>query len=369
MTPIKWNGSTWVNTNEDDTGWYDYENKIWANAQTEDGSFWVWIPRYAYQIASGYHTGTAGNVNVKFLIDKTNNTIDETTIDATPSYSGDSQTNYIVHPAFTFGSTEISGFWAAKFEASIDNDVIKSIPNVESRGFITPGNAFEFSFNMRNNSIYGWHEDNRVDTHLMKNSEWGAVAYMSLSVYGIGSTKIWMNPSSDFITGCAGNVETPASIAGCPYTYETENGVKASSTGTVFGIYDLRGARHTRVAAYINNANSNLATHGQQILDADAKYKDVYNIGGSDNQELNYEANSQRFGDALYETSETGGDVYNSSWFNEISRFPYTNDPWLIRGGNCFDGLNTGLTYFSNTQGNAWSSLGFRPVLIVDDNI
>ena len=50
MTPIKWDGSAWVNTTEIDPEWYDYEEKEWANVQTADGSFWVWIPRYAYRI-------------------------------------------------------------------------------------------------------------------------------------------------------------------------------------------------------------------------------------------------------------------------------------------------------------------------------
>lgn len=39
MTPIKWNGSGWVNTTSSDTTWYNYENKQWANAKTADGSF------------------------------------------------------------------------------------------------------------------------------------------------------------------------------------------------------------------------------------------------------------------------------------------------------------------------------------------
>ena len=59
MTPIKFNeptgdekaneGST-VKTTDGDTDWYDYDAKKWANAQTQDGSMWVWIPRYAYKI-------------------------------------------------------------------------------------------------------------------------------------------------------------------------------------------------------------------------------------------------------------------------------------------------------------------------------
>ena len=31
--------------NFDESLWYSYENRKWANAQTEDGSLWVWIPR------------------------------------------------------------------------------------------------------------------------------------------------------------------------------------------------------------------------------------------------------------------------------------------------------------------------------------
>ena len=36
--------------NSNATDWYDYKTKKWANAQTEDGSMWVWIPRYAYKV-------------------------------------------------------------------------------------------------------------------------------------------------------------------------------------------------------------------------------------------------------------------------------------------------------------------------------
>ncbi len=64
MTPIKWNGTTWVNTTSSDTEWYDYgktpDTKKWANAKTADGSMWVWIPRYVYKITSGWHKNYGG---------------------------------------------------------------------------------------------------------------------------------------------------------------------------------------------------------------------------------------------------------------------------------------------------------------------
>ena len=55
MTPIKWNGSTWVIQLPLIRNMIMMQKK-WANAKTADGSFWVWIPRYAYKIESGYHS-------------------------------------------------------------------------------------------------------------------------------------------------------------------------------------------------------------------------------------------------------------------------------------------------------------------------
>ena len=56
LTPVKWedNGSgtyTMQTTTAEDPEWYSYgttaDTRKWANAITEDGSIWVWVPRYA----------------------------------------------------------------------------------------------------------------------------------------------------------------------------------------------------------------------------------------------------------------------------------------------------------------------------------
>ena len=54
-------------TADNQDNWYDYENQKWANAKTQDGSYWVWIPRYAYKIESGCYTNQAGAITIKFL--------------------------------------------------------------------------------------------------------------------------------------------------------------------------------------------------------------------------------------------------------------------------------------------------------------
>ena len=58
--------------------WYNYDIKKWANAQTEDGSMWVWIPRYAYKIIYNdpNDKSKGGISDIVFLIGTTDNYID-----------------------------------------------------------------------------------------------------------------------------------------------------------------------------------------------------------------------------------------------------------------------------------------------------
>ena len=138
MTPIKFTmptdtkmGET-VETTEDDGGWYSYgitsETKKWANAKTEDGSMWVWIPRFAYRVDKEKQV-----IDVVFLQGTTDNYFDENgnlqtakrqkSVDETI----DTTTGYTVHPAFTDESNikfanggwdkELTGIWIAKFAA------------------------------------------------------------------------------------------------------------------------------------------------------------------------------------------------------------------------------------------------------------
>ena len=46
-----------------------------------------------------------------------------------------------------------------------------------------------------------------LNSHMMKNDEWGAVAYLSKSKYGKQNEEVWINNSSSYITGSAGIVQ------------------------------------------------------------------------------------------------------------------------------------------------------------------
>jgi len=106
-----------IETNGSDPEWYNYgeteSTRKWANAKTSDGSMWVWIPRYAYSITSGYHSSSTGNIEVEFMKGLTN----ETSTGRTSFDNVSGQGKWNIHPAFNYGQI-VSGLWVAKFEAS-----------------------------------------------------------------------------------------------------------------------------------------------------------------------------------------------------------------------------------------------------------
>src|SRR5690606_28273680 len=155
-----------------------------------------WIPRYGYKITSCFHSncsGGAGNIEIKFLIGTSNEAADGMVVETSGYNFGvkDTSMHYFLHPAFTFGNEEIPGFWVAKFEPSGSAEDRSIKLNVSSLRSMKIGDQFDAAYNMRNNSKYGWNAS-EVDTHMMKNTEWGAVTYLSQSEYG-ANEEIWNN--------------------------------------------------------------------------------------------------------------------------------------------------------------------------------
>ena len=127
MVAIYWDESgneiTQNMPNFDTSKWYNYNESKWANAKTEEGSYWVWIPRYEYKIDSsgiGGDTSKAGIVHIRFISTATKSG----TVGYATSANGitTSSDGYIIHPIFTNNveqggwDREISGMWVAKFE-------------------------------------------------------------------------------------------------------------------------------------------------------------------------------------------------------------------------------------------------------------
>jgi competence protein ComGC len=434
MTPIKFNtpvvatsgqtdlDSIIVTTTSSDTNWYDYSKGEWANAQTEDGSMWVWIPRFAYIVNSSTQT-----FDIVFLIGKTDNyykadgtigTAQRATADNL--YPDTTGTEYTVHPAFTDESSinyvnggwdsELTGIWVAKFEAGLQdsNDTTQTITigTIEdyypvfkgqrySYNYISGSNAFLLSQAIaKENNPYGLNSTS-TDSHLMKNSEWGAVAYLSQSQYGLNGTNIVTNNVSYnatkttmrgkkayAVTGYAGtsadigeNTLTAESVLGdtvtgnkTSYAWYTGMGIKASSTGTIYGIYDLSGGLWERTASFVNNTYASNSSYGNILVtETNRKYVMAYASADSEITDFNnaetanYSVNSV-IGDAISETS-TAGTGY-TSWYDDWSSFAGYNYPFFARSGRFGDGASAGLFAFSFDDDVDYSKGGFRAVLV-----
>ena len=314
MIPVKHNGTDWVVCSKEDPEWYSYDDtKKWANIMLSDGkykegkvqegqvvkenelgSMYVWIPRYAYRIVG------EKNIEVKFLKGNTNK--DKNNKEYTINESVDTKTTPIVHPAFSLGGGQLSGIWVAKFEASGTNKdgqavgngsssssaqqyapdettIAKSLPNKISWRHITIGESQKRSMDIAGAQKEKYGLD-YANSHLIRNSEWGAVAYLCYSQYGnvpkingagsVVSNSHWY----DMYTGQGPkgtNDEGWYNRTDETHNYNTALGILASTTGNVTGIYDMNGGSWEGVAGYLDNGNGNLTAYGQSA-DGSIKY-------------------------------------------------------------------------------------------------
>ena len=126
----------------------------------------------------------------------------------------------------------------------------------------------------------------------------------------------------------------------------------------------MSGGAYEYVAAYINNGNSNLATNGSSLVNADLKYKDIYAVSNQDARLDNYQANSKVYGDAMWDTSSHGDSA--SSWYSDYSYMAHVNYPWIQRGCAYNYGTGAGVYAFSFGIGTPSVLKSFHAVLLVE---
>ena len=400
MVPVNLDGTDWVVTDEKD---WDYSygetdgTKKWANVMlrdtlelegmdnqqvqtatieemkgkkvTTEGSMLVWIPRYAYKITyysdSSKQEGTEiGYSDARGLVDKRGKT---PTGMESPVTSIAVEDNYRPHPAFEDNnstnsqkeysqgewSSKLTGIWVGKFETTEQvNSKITIRPNQSSYVNKKIG---EFYTDSQNLGI--------ADSHMIKNSEWGAMAYLTESKYGINGKSISANTNENLKTG----------------SEDYKKNTAQSTTGNIYGIYDTVGGAYEYVSSYIANnsqqygnsfASTNNSTNNKSIS---TKYSTVYNIINDNSSPIeNYNANINKiFGDGIIETSTQGNN--HSSWHSAQSNFvglssnsDIGNLPFLGRGGSAINSSYPGLLYFSYNSGYGGNDMGFRVCLIVE---
>ena len=368
-----------VNNSNSSYQWYSYESSgnykgMWANAVTvtstnratylnaavgttipmdDINTMWVWIPRFNAVTPSNYNGGTKEKPNA---IDVTFVKQNETAIDA-----------------FTFGDKELSGFWYGKFEiggtlassctnetCNVSNIVVK--PNVTSLRSQTVSSFFFASRSMEQTGNSFGFVNSEVDTHMSKNNEWGAIAYLTQSIYGrctnrTTCTEIGKNNSSSFMAGYGAPAGSDSSVTNG--AYNTVLGKDASTTGTIYGIYDMSGGAHEYVMGVLADTNGNPRSGYSSstnsgftgMLQDGTTYTGVSFPNG---KYYNLYTGSSYTGHALTETK---------NWYSDMASFVSSFNPWFVRGSYYNVGAIGGVFSFFNIGGNSDGIISSRLVI------
>jgi len=262
---------------------------------------WTWIPRF-----SAVTPTNSGAIDLKLV-----------------------EQDKSSHDAFTFNNNQLEGFWVGKFENSsekVDTNILIK-PNYTSLKNKNISSAFNLTKNMvTKTKEYGFDtsKNTLIDTHLIKNNEWSSIAYLTQSKYGLctnGECAELEENSTTYTTGGA--------------NYLTNIG--QSTTGNVYGVYDMNGGVEEFVMGNYNNTLNSL--DGFSSL-PDSKYFNIYTT--SEDYTLN------NFQHAMIETNE----IFN----NSSSDFVTSSNVWLKRN-NLFS--------YTNTTGEASNNIGSRTILVV----
>ena len=394
------NGTKVKTIGKNDSNWYNYSEKKWANAvlvtntsrskylntsgvtvsEPDILGYFVWIPRYRYKIWTTGVSSSGKEQEIDIIFEGKNET------KAVATQTG----GYYTHPAFTFGNTELDGFWIGKFETGGTANEPKVKPDIRalvnqniSTQFATAlkfagGTQSGSTVTFNGNSTYGL--TSKTDSHMLKNSEWGAVAYLSHSKYG-ANREVYINNSSGLYTGrSGGNVSGSTPINGTytdqtsptqynsygfytwdgyllNYNTNTRSSTRdlnkvASTTGNIYGVYDMSGGAYEYV---MGNYNNTIGNSGFTTL-PDNKYYDVYSsdvFTGTSTTNINFCTLATCGGHALNETA---------GWYSDSSRFVYSSSAWFRRGGY-YNSSASGIFYFYYHSGTNVTSFSFRTCL------
>ena len=397
MIPIVFdtsNGTVIKTVSSTDSSWYDYSRQEWANAilvktsgtqtrayykanpgvtvnESDILAYYVWIPRYSYKI---WTTGTSSQGKEQTIDIQFENTDTIST--------GTEVGEYITHPAFWWDNDsdgvrdtgeELAGIWVGKFETTGTASNPTILPNVTSLRNQNVSTQFATA-QLLGGTTYG--VSSSSDSHMMKNSEWGAAAYLSHSKYGV-NREVYINNSYSYYTGrSGGNVggKTPINKTYTEqtsttqynsygyYTWDgyllnynanTKNSTRdlnkvASNTGNITGIYDMVGGTNEYV---MGNYNDTISNSGFTSM-PDGKYYDKYTTTSA----LTACNGGVCYGHGLSETN---------AWYGDNADFVSAKYPWFNRGGDCYYGSYAGVFGTSSSNGNA-SNGGFRSSLVVD---
>ncbi len=421
--------------------WYNYEEKRWANAviltegttEPEVGaeipeeqieSYFVWIPKYKYKIfdmgkydkllGEGEELPAKGpNTSIEIIFGNTDTTNEGTTNGESecesPKESGKDGKcavgKWMTHPAF-LAFEGATGLWVGKFETGYNQNTDNSLTNTESwsktgaeqnqqapEKVIIKPNVYSWrKINLANMYQTSFNYERKLDSHMMKNTEWGAVAYLTQSIYGrcnqedgqVKCENVRLNNHKDYATGyVAVNApdlgtglykDTEAVTLGQNgnniYNYTNPSSVNASTTGNYSGIYDMSGGAWDSTMSLPETFILSTSTGFTNDTKPSTQYIDIYNIESKHiyNEHV-FDYTFRILGDAIGEmgpfakssTSFTNDGREISSWYKSLS---WLSSVVIQRGGSVNDGAGDGVFGMGPNSGHAnYDYITFRIVL------
>ena len=327
----------------------DTKTSRWANAVTDDGSYWVWIPRYKYKITeqpTEAGPNNAGKIEIEFIprTDQMGANGYTTESNEDGEILTTDSNGYIIHPAFENGSStgknneyangewnsELPGFWVAKYEMSAEDengenisypgnkelsDSLKMVskPGVASWNLIDIGQAYQncINYNILKNS------------HMTKASEWAAVAYLAHSQYGRNRNELAINNTEFSTVGIRTGISSgltinDGTIDGPEYVYNTSLGMLASTTGNIYGVYDMNGGGGEWTAMWDIKGNPYTLTRYGNALDGTECFP---SNGSSDRTKTAYSNGSINwiFEEVLGKPINSFEEINNIEWTDEMN--------------------------------------------------
>lgn len=263
-------------------------------------SQYVWIPRFKYRVWNimgeenidtydAYHKG----IDIVFeTLDSNSGTIycannlcysdNQMKVPATTDDNG----KYYTHPAFSTTTKELTGFWVSKYEIASENR--------SKSGLEVLRNTYLSSYYSSVKKISAIN-----DYHVIKNTEWGAIAYLSHSKYGL----------------CQKN---SCSIQAHNDTYISGNNNQDTTTNNIYGVFDMSGSAmeytmgNITITNTLNLENSHFNDIPLGTDDYDLYYKDTFILGDATRETKNW-----------YNTTSKISNQAN--WFIRNDVFGYNN--------------------------------------------
>ncbi len=409
MIPIMLSDTGVVTYADEYDEWYKYTSKKWANAvilvdtpskeykegdtilESDIRAYFVWIPKYSYRIFNiGNYEGLESSqpesqikeIEIEFGTRTTSEVSGEC---ITPMESGSSRASVatkdckvgdlMTHPAFL--SIPSNGFWVGKFETGYNQNSDTTQPITDENISTWIKENSEVDEEKPNNiiikpNVYSWrgatvynlfmnaYNFNRsLDSHMMKNTEWGAVAYLSHSKYGI-KDEVRINNNSNFLTGYAANTKDAITSTTENALWNTDTGKLASTTGNITGVYDMSGGSWEYMASYRDGSDLNVS--GMKNIVSNETYTKYLDKYSSSSDKLTYKY--RILGDATGEMGPFWSDgSYKNAWYKDYSFFLDSSYSWIDRGGGHSDNVTAGQFRFARSTGDVYYSITSRIVL------